>query len=186
MSSSGSWPGGKAGSRVRVALCVLGTALAMFPSTGSFNRTRIEEADPELNSLRIEGANAFNKGDLDTAERFFEKGYQLADQKRNLYYKWRFKSNVASIAYARYQFRAALSGYLEAKTLAEVSGDTNGPALMAINLTSLYTILGETEAANRAAEAGVASGKANHAGHYAEALASLGLLRSRQGKSEEA
>ena len=95
--------------------------------------------------------------------------------------------NLGGCQYALHQYQPALKSFLEARRLAIQSGDSSAAAAIGANIASLYSEMGELDAAAewlRQSLKGIAG--RDRAKHLPKVLIQLATLRARQGRMEEA
>src|SRR5690349_1873037 len=93
-----------------------------------------KESQQLLDEARVQIA----QGNYAAAGALFERGAQEAKRRSDPVAAARYLSGVASAHTVRFQYRAALQGFLEARQLAKQAGDRYDTAMIALNLSSLY------------------------------------------------
>jgi tetratricopeptide (TPR) repeat protein len=115
------------------------------------------DADGELRAENTAAAGAFALGDLDEAERGFQRGLNLAQRLNDDFMTARFANNLGNIAYYRGEHAHALSYYRLAAANFERLGSLRGIAEswnnMSIVSRELRDHAGAAEASERAVDA---------------------------------
>lgn len=168
--------------------CVLAILVVVLPTVGSLSKARFhpvnagksEDWGPqELRFLSKEGFRCLGSGALACAARVAERGSNralaLGETQSAVY----FRSMLGACRFKMLQYREALKAYLEALRLAESIGMREEAAALAVNCSSLYHELQDSDAAERAAEQGLAEARGLVAPRYrAELLGQLGRTRA--------
>jgi len=92
----------------------------------------------------------FRSGDFRATIALDEQGYRDAREAGELRIAAQFLNGLASCRFALRQYREALQTYLEARKLAEASGDNITAGKADFNISSLYARLGQMDAASEA------------------------------------
>ena len=92
-------------------------------------------------------ATEFRAGNFHQAEALAEKGYRAALQLHDQQIASRFLNNLGGCRFALHEYREALRTFLEARRMAEVSGDRSTAGKLDFNISSLYSQLGQVDAA---------------------------------------
>ena len=141
---------------------------------------------PMLARLR-QGADIFGAGRIGEAESYFEslRREALAAEEDDV--AARATGNVGGCQFALHQYQPALRSFLEAHRLADRAGDASYTAVLDVNIASLYSGIGELEAAAQWIEGALerVSGK-DRRDHLPQLLIELATLRARQGRMPEA
>jgi len=137
--------------------------------------------------LRVRGNNLFYQHKYLEAARLYERGYKEAVRHQDAFSAGRFLGNIGSCQFATLQYRAAARAFLEARALAEEAGDQEMIATASLNLCSLYSQLGELNAALQAAQHGLKTlGAAGDSRNKAAMLTQAAVLYARRGDWETA
>src|SRR5262249_16017787 len=148
---------------------VIGTGLCLFliiPVGG-----RLNEAEPlarsnvlapgrldpavQVAALKERARVALRAGRYDEAEELCSYGYRASREAGDTEAAVQFQVGVANCALASYHHRQALESFLTAKSLLRELGKQSGSASVEIGLSSVYTQLGEYDAALVAAREGL-------------------------------
>jgi CHAT domain-containing protein/tetratricopeptide (TPR) repeat protein len=136
--------------------------------------------------LRRSG-DAFRAGDYERATGIARNGFQGSLTAREPALAAQFLGNVGGVQFARHQFENSLRTYLRAHELALGAGDHSTAAALTANIASLYSELGELDAAAEWLErsaAGLAG--AEGAAHLPKVEVQLATIRARQNRLEDA
>lgn len=98
-----------------------------------------------------ETAKAFRAGDFRGAAALAQQGYGDALSGGEPHLAARFLGNLGGCRFVLHQYKEALQDYLEARRLAEALHENTTAGRLDLNISSLYTQLGEIEAALEAA-----------------------------------
>jgi CHAT domain-containing protein/tetratricopeptide (TPR) repeat protein len=104
----------------------------------------------KLTAQLQDSEKTFRRSDFSAAATLDEQGYGDALGAGEPKIAAQFLLNLASCRFALHQFREALPTYLEARKLAEASGDSVTAARAGLNIASLYSNLGQMDAATEA------------------------------------
>ncbi|MGA2737877.1 MAG: CHAT domain-containing tetratricopeptide repeat protein [Bryobacteraceae bacterium] len=92
----------------------------------------------------------FRTGDFHDAASLAQQGYSDALRAGETQLASRFLNNLGGCRFALHQYREALRVYLEARALAEAAHDNAGAGNLDFNISSLYSRLGQMDAATEA------------------------------------
>jgi tetratricopeptide (TPR) repeat protein len=92
----------------------------------------------------------FRTGDFRDAAAIFQQGYRDALRAGEPQIAARFLNNLGGCRFALHQYREALQTYLDARSLAEASRDNATAGNLDFNISSLYSHLGQMDAATEA------------------------------------
>jgi CHAT domain-containing protein/tetratricopeptide (TPR) repeat protein len=125
--------------------------------------------------------------DFPAAATLAQQGYRDALRARDTQIAGKFLLGLANCRFALHQYREALPTYLEARKLAEASGDNVTAEKADFNISSLYSQLGQMDAATAAIGRAIArlSG-ANRLVELPKLLAYLAALETEQGRLPQA
>jgi CHAT domain-containing protein/Tfp pilus assembly protein PilF len=139
-----------------------------------------------LEELLREGRDLIKGGHPAEAEQRFKMLWQLAGQSKEYGLAARGIGNAGACQFATHRYQEAARSFIEAHRLAGIAGDRSGAALFESNLASLYSEMGELDAAVVWTEHSLRSvaGK-DRSEHLAELQIQLGSLRARQGHLSE-
>ena len=98
----------------------------------------------------------------------------------------RATGDVGGCLFALHQYQAAVSAFLEARRLAESIGDHSEMAVLDANIASLYSEMGELDAAVRWMAGSLQRLSGTDRDHIPKLLIQMGVLRARQGRMGEA
>ena len=129
----------------------------------------------------------FGNGRYGDAANYFESLRQAALAKREDDLAARATGNLGGCQFALHQYQTALRTFLEAHRLADQAGDASYTAVLDVNIASLYSEMGELEAAAQWIEGALerVSGK-DRRDHLPKLLIQLAILRARQHRMSEA
>jgi CHAT domain-containing protein len=130
---------------------------------------------------------AFQAGEFARTAALAESAYREALDSRQTDLAARFLINLGGARFALNQFDAALHTYLDAHQLCRRNGDTSTAAILTANIASLYSQMGELEAAAQWLETSSRelTGK-DRVAFLPRVQTQLATVRSRQGRPEEA
>jgi tetratricopeptide (TPR) repeat protein len=97
-----------------------------------------------------QSSKIFGTGDFHDAAALFQQGYRDALHAGELRIAARFLNNLGGCQFALHRYREALQTYLEALKLAEGSHDNATAGKLDFNISSLYSHLGQIDAATEA------------------------------------
>jgi tetratricopeptide (TPR) repeat protein len=97
-----------------------------------------------------QSGKVFRAGDFLNAAALAEQGYRDALAAGEPQIASRFLNNLGGCRFALHQYREALRVFLEARKLAEAAHDNAGAGNLDINISSLYSHLGQMDAATEA------------------------------------
>jgi len=178
---------------------VLACCLMVIPFAGTAPKSALDfrrlphftsEADTarraELEVLLRVGRELLKGGHPAKAEERFELLWKSAAQSGAYDLAARGLGNAGACQFALHRYRQAAQSFIEAHRLALVAGDRSGAAIFEFNLASLYSEMGEVDAAVEWTERSLRflAGK-DRSEHLAELLIQLGSLRARQGRPDE-
>jgi CHAT domain-containing protein len=129
----------------------------------------------------------FGTGQYGDAANYFESLRRAALVAREDDLAARATGNLGGCQFALRQYQPALRSFLEAHRLADQAGDASYTAVLDVNIASLYSELGELEAAAQWIEGALErlSGK-DRRDHLPQLLIQLAILRARQDRMPEA
>jgi CHAT domain-containing protein/tetratricopeptide (TPR) repeat protein len=134
-----------------------------------------------------QGAAAFGAGQYGDAANRFESLRQAALAVGEDDLAARATGNLGGCQFVLYQYQPALRSFLEAQRLADRAGDSSYTAVLDVNIASLYSEMGELEAAAQWIEGALErmAGDDRRA-HLPQLLIQLATLRARQDRMPEA
>ena len=94
--------------------------------------------------------------------------------------------NIGGCQFALHQYRPALQSYLKAHQQAEASGDRSAAAILDVNIASLYSELGELDAASEWIQGTIKRVSVEDQRFLPQILIQLATLRARQDRMPEA
>ena len=152
----------------------------------SLTEQRTARRAPLLARLR-QGAEVAGSGQYGDAAKQFESLRQTALAVREDDLAARATGNLGGCQFALRQYQPALRSFLEAHRLADQAGDASYAAVLDVNIASLYSEMGELEAAVQWIEGALerVSGK-DRRDHLPKLLIQLATLRARQDRMAEA
>jgi CHAT domain-containing protein/tetratricopeptide (TPR) repeat protein len=178
----------------------IGTILCLFliiPVSG-----RLEKAEPLskttflvpdagdrfalFESLRRATA-IFHKAQYDDAVQSFLQGYEASTELGETEMAARFLKGIGNCDFFRFRYREALGSYLTARKMFMGLGDDANTVAVDVNLSSLYSQLGEFDAATDAAQRGLRLLPGfDPKGNRARLLILLANLKAQHGEMDEA
>ena len=96
---------------------------------------------------RVRVRQEFNAGNFVAAAALARQGYQDASQAGEPQVAARFLNNLGACRFALHQYQDALQTFLKARRLAEAAGDQATAGALDFNISSLYSQLGQIDAA---------------------------------------
>lgn len=149
-----------------------------------------------LDRQRLQGNAAYKAGRLQEAANLYSQGFDAATREGDLTLAFKLKTNLGNVLLAEFRYREAIQAYAEARRLAQRWGEQDDLAYIDLSLASLYTLMGDLEAANRFPEIEAADSAAEREITVPSRLDSLknrdqvfacaALLRAKQGKIDTA
>ena len=140
-----------------------------------------------LASRLIQSRNLAHAGNFQDAAAIARQGYKDALQAGDRQNAVRFLNNLGGCQFAVHKYHDALQTYLDARNLAEAYGDNAEAGKLDFNISSLYSQLGQIDAAVESAERAksrLSSGASDR--HLPELLIHLATLRAGQERIPEA
>ena len=156
--------------------------------TPSLATSNGQSARADLLASRLQQSrNLFRAGNFQDAAAVAWQGYKDALRAGDRQTAVRFLNNLGGCRFALHKYHDALQTYLDARNLAEASGDNAAAGKLDFNISSLYSELGQLDAAVESA----ARAKARLSGqerdsHLPELLIHLATLRAGQERIPEA
>lgn len=142
---------------------------------------------PELRALLDRGRAVFAAGRYLEAAGMNLNGGREARRQGDLVRAVRFLNNLGSCWFAVSRYRQAMDAYLEARDLAQATGDTEMYGALSLNISSLYLQMGETEGAAQAAAEGLRSlDKLAQPRYRVHLLMQVARVKACQGRLDEA
>jgi len=134
-----------------------------------------------------QAAETYGHGQYGDAANHFESLRRAALAVRDDYIAGRATGNLGACQFALRQYQPALRSFLEAHRLADHAGDTSYAAVLDTNIASLYSQMGELEAAAQWIKGSLErmSGD-DRREHLPKLLIQLAVLRARQDRMPEA
>ncbi|MGA2136301.1 MAG: CHAT domain-containing tetratricopeptide repeat protein [Bryobacteraceae bacterium] len=120
------------------------------PRAKSLNSAGGQSAQSALLVSLKHVAAQYYTGNFREAGKSAQSGYQEALRARNPQIAARFLGNLGGCQFALHQYREALATFLQARRLAESSGDENTAAGLDFNISTLYSQLNQMDAAAQA------------------------------------
>jgi CHAT domain-containing protein/Tfp pilus assembly protein PilF len=140
-----------------------------------------------LDVIRDCGVALAEEGRFAEAAAAFEQGYRESLESESTRHAVRFLTNLANVQFKLAHYREAMRNYLEARELAEISGDREMAGVLSVNIFSLYITLGAFEEAGQAArEVLEAMPPGGSSKHLPEILALRARLYALQGEMDRA
>ena len=181
-------------SRVRrIVCCFFFLAGVGLVQTGSNQKTGLLKPsgnkDPTIIqvSARLEEARSLLlSGNYRQAEELYQAACREAAELREPIWAGRCLTGLGNCRYSLFRYREALNAFLEAREFARRAGDWPNIGTLDGNISSLYLMMGDLDAAANAAQ--LAPEEIQHGGStqgLALSLIQLGAIRARQGRMEE-
>jgi CHAT domain-containing protein/tetratricopeptide (TPR) repeat protein len=180
---------------LRRGICIVAAVGIFLPTHGSrvlrpdYSITGKDSAPEEPSALRELRRNAnklFLAGEFLEAAKLYQLGYDQAVSVGSQVSALRSLHNLGSAYYKMYRYRDAIRAYLEARPLAESTGDRETLGTLSINLSSLYLHMGELEAAEQAAAQGLKALGKDLPAHQCKLLIQMASLRAARGERDSA
>ena len=120
------------------------------------------------------------------AETLFQRVYTADRQSGDLLHAGRSLTWIGACDHGLFRYRDALQVWLEARRLSERVADWVNLGSLGVNISSLYFVMGDLDAAADAAERALAdANRGSFTDGIARAQIQLGIVRARQGRLEE-
>jgi CHAT domain-containing protein len=134
-----------------------------------------------------EASGLFRAGRYQQSLQKYQSIRDLAERQGNLDYVARATANIGGCRFALHQYQLALHAFQEAHRLAIAGGDTGMAAALEGNIASLYTELGNLDAASQWMKDSLARINGRHrTEHLAKLQIQMATLLARRKKSAEA
>jgi CHAT domain-containing protein len=141
---------------------------------------------PLLDQL-VAGAALFQAARYADAEARFERARRNAHAIPDRYVEARAIANIGGCRFALHQYKSALNAFLDARKVAAANGDSIATAAVDANLASLYSEMGEQDAAVAWLEQSLAAWKGEQrTRHLPQLQFEMAALRARQHRIPEA
>jgi tetratricopeptide (TPR) repeat protein len=137
-------------------------------------------------ALSGEASRLFQAGRYQEALQRFEAARMMAVKALMPREAARARGNIGACQFALHQYRPALQSFLEAHRQAEAVNDRSAAAGLDANIASLYTELGELDAAAEWIQGTIKRLNATDRSNLPQILIQLGTLRARQNRMPEA
>jgi tetratricopeptide (TPR) repeat protein len=174
--------------------------LLFLPLSGTLRQSgpRAGAQSPETSSERHEirvkleselhrSADAFRQRNYQLAARLALSGFQQSLDAHEYGLAARFMGNLGGGEFAMHRFEEALRSYLRAHEMAMRAGEPSTAAALTANIASLYSELGEMDAAASWLEKSAASlAGPDRTAHLPRVYVQLATLRARQDRMDEA
>jgi tetratricopeptide (TPR) repeat protein len=133
-----------------------------------------------------EGSGLFQAGRYQEALQRFDAARAVAVEAQMPSQVARALGNIGACQFALHQYRPALQSFLEAHRHAEAANDRSAAAILDVNIASLYSELGELDAASEWIQSTIRRLNAQDRKHLPQILIQLATLRARQDRMPEA
>ena len=151
--------------------------------TSEQNLVRKNTLKAQLKQSRI----VYLTGDFEGTASLAQQGYSDALRAGERQIAARFLNNLGGSQFALHRYREALHTFLEARTLAEASGDDATAGILYFNIASLYAHLGQMDAATEAVgHARARFSGPEHLAQISNLLSFLAALQVEQGRIPQA
>jgi CHAT domain-containing protein len=163
-----------------------GTGLKPLPHSGTQFPAKYDGQTAFSSPMR-EASGLFRSGHYLESLQKYQSLHEIAQRQGNLDYVARTTGNIGGCQFALHQYQPALRAFQEARQKALAAGDTGLAAAFEGNIASLYTELGNLDAAAQWTKDSLAriSGR-DRAEQLAKLQILMGILLARQKKSDEA
>jgi tetratricopeptide (TPR) repeat protein len=178
---------------------ILACCLLVFPLVGTVSksvprlRTQFLASEEEAplrraasDALLREAAGLYKDARYPEALHRFEAARQAAIEARMPRQAARALGNIGGCQFALHQYRPALQSLLEAHRQAEAANDHSAAAIFDVNIASLYSELGELDAASEWIQGTIHRLNAKDRSFLPQILIQLATLRARQDRMPEA
>jgi len=168
---------------------LVGTVSNSGPSARTQSLASQEEArlrQSSFETLLRHASGMYQAGHFQEAIQGYEAARAAAVEARIPRHAARALGNIGGCQFALHQYRPALQSYLEAHRQAEVSGDRSAAAILDVNIASLYSELGELDAASEWIQGTIKRISAQDQRFLPQILIQLATLRARQDRMPEA
>jgi CHAT domain-containing protein/tetratricopeptide (TPR) repeat protein len=156
------------------------------PLTLRYAEQRANLVTPLRSRLR-QGGDLFRSGEYSEAAQIFQLVFQTAQALALSDVAGRALGDWGGCQYAVHQYQAALGSFLTARQLSISGGDPGSAAVWEADIASLYSEMGEIEAAAQWIERSMKEVRGPGIGeHLPELQLQLAMLRARQGRMAEA
>ena len=178
-----------------LACCLLliplvGTGLKSDPKARAKPLPGTTEDNDQRKRLQAElvaGWGLFKAGRYEQARNQFERVRRVAIASADPYMETRAVADIGGCWFALHRYRLALQAFVAAQGLAEKHGDTSAAAALEANVASLYSEMGERDAAIAWLEKSLAAWTGQErARHLPQLEFEMASLRARQGRLGEA
>lgn len=166
-----------------------------MPKTGPTQETRPVRPFPTDSKTQIaklylgqyqQGAALFRSGKYVEAEKLFGDAYAQAQTLNDFRGEGRCLTYVGACRCCLFRYREALEAWLEARQRSERISDWVNLGGLGVDISSLYLLMGEFDAAAQAAERAVSdSERGAFQDGLSRALIQLAVIRARQGRLDE-
>ncbi len=178
---------------------ILACCLLVFPLVGTVSksgpklRTQILASEQEAplrraasDALLREASGLYQAGHYHEALQRFEAARQAAVTAGMPRQAARALGNIGGCQFALHQYRPALQSFLEAHQKAEAANDHSAAAIFDVNIASLYSELGELDAASEWIQGTLHRLNGKDRSFLPQILIQLATLRARQDRMPEA
>ena len=178
-----------------LACCLLAVSLVGGARKGTPNPRALTLLSAEQRARRVtplrrqlhNGGDLFRSGRYSEAAQIFQSVFEAAQSLSLLDVAGRALGNWGACQYAVHQYRAALRSFLRARQLSQAGHDPGPAAVWDADIASLYSEMGEFEAAAQWIESSMKRMPGpERARHLPELQLQMAILRARQGRMAEA
>jgi CHAT domain-containing protein/tetratricopeptide (TPR) repeat protein len=173
-----------------LAVSLVGGARKSTPNPRASTLLPSEQRARRIASLRRrlrEGGDLFRSGQYGEAAQIFESVFRTAQILSLSDVAGRALGDWGGCQYAVHQYQAALRSFLNARRLSEAGGDPGSAAVWDADIASLYSEMGELDAAAQWIEGSMKRMPGpERARHLPELQLQMAILRARQGRMAEA
>ena len=106
----------------------------------------------EFSAIRESERKLRAAGNLAALELLYQNALKLARSEHNFHSEITFLTSLGNVRFLSYRYSEAIAGYLEAKRLAEQTGDSESLGFIDLNLSSFYQQIWDADSALAAAE----------------------------------
>src|SRR5579885_3088837 len=138
-----------------LAPAILILSLSVFFGTTLLRGRRSEWEGRSFRSLRVRANSLFSQKKYSEAADLYESGYRQALASHDPVSALRFLNNLGATQFGLLRYRRAIDAFVRARDLARSMNDRGALSATCANLCSLYSQIGDMEAATIAAEQGL-------------------------------
>ena len=120
------------------------------------------------------------------AEKLFQFVYDGDRKNGDLWHAGRTLTGIGACKYGLFRYQESLHAWMEARQMSEAVADRANLGSLGVNISGLFLVMGDLDAAAEAAERALAdANRGGFADGVARAQIQLGIVRAKQGRLEE-